>query len=153
MEIIYTDGKNKDFIHLCELLDDNLNEIVGGEKQRSQYVQYNTLTHIHDVFLVYDNEYPIACASFKHYDDEIAEVKRVFVRKEYRGKGISKQLLTSLEKKAKDKGYQSLILETGNMLKEANQLYLKLGYEIIDNYGQYKDMKDSVCMKKNLVHC
>jgi putative acetyltransferase len=150
MKIVDTDGENKDFIRLCELLDDNLNELVGGEKQRAQYVQYNHLTHIHDVFIMYDNEYPIACASFKHYEKGIAEVKRVFVRKEYRGQGISKQLLIRLEEKAKEKGYHRLILETGKMLREANELYKNIGYEIIENYGQYKDMNDSVCMQKDL---
>lgn len=101
MEFVYTDGENSDFIALCRMLDDNLNELVGGEVQRKQYIQYNTLEHIHDVILIYDGSLPVACGSFKHYADGIAEVKRVFVQKEYRGKGISKQLMSALEDMAK----------------------------------------------------
>jgi GNAT superfamily N-acetyltransferase len=150
MEYIITDGNNKDFIQLCGMLDDYLNEIVGGEKQREQYNQYNTLENIHDVILLYENGQPIACASFKEYEPGVAEVKRVFLRKEYRGKGISKELMGRLEERAKQRGYKKLILETGRPLKEAYSLYQKLGFGIIDNYGQYRCMCGSICMSKEL---
>lgn len=150
MEFIETDGRNIDFIMLCGMLDDNLNEIVGGEQQREQYNQYNTLVNIHDVVLLYDNNQPIACASFKEYEPGVAEVKRVFLRKEYRGKGLSKELMGRLEEKAKRQGYQKLILETGRPLKEAFGLYQKLGFDMIENYGQYRCMCDSICMSKKI---
>ncbi len=150
MEFLHTDGNNSDFVALCAMLDNNLNELVGGEAQRKQYIQYNTLEHIHDVILIYDGSLPIACGSFKHYDDGIAEIKRVFLRKEYRGRGISKQLMLALEEKAKIRGYTSLILETGKPLAAAIGLYQKMGFHPIENYGQYKGMPLSVCMQKEL---
>jgi len=150
MEFVFTDGKNNDFKMLCHMLDDYLNQIVGGEKQRKQYVQHNKLEYINDVILIYDDKLPIACASFKFYDVDIAEVKRVFLREEYRGKKISKQLMFTLEEKAKKQGYSSLILETGLPLVAAIELYKKIGYSIIDNYGQYKCMQGSICMQKNI---
>lgn len=55
-----------------------------------------------------------------------------------------------LENAAREKGYRYLILESGEPLISAMALYRKIGYEIIPNYGQYKDMKDSVCMRKRL---
>jgi len=148
MEIVYTDGKNKDFIELCRLLDENLDEIAGGRKQREQYVQYNTLEDINDVVLIYEDGIAVGCASFKYYDEGTAEVKRVFVRKEYRGRGISKQLMNFIEERAKGKGFSKLILETGALLVEAMGLYNKMGYKVIENYGPYKCMKDSICMEK-----
>jgi len=150
MEFIYTDGRNDDFVMLCHKLDEYLNEIVGGEKQRKEYVQYNALEDIHDVILIYDDKRPIACAGFKLYDGDIAEVKRVFLTTEYRGKGISKLLMSALEDKAKRQGYSSLILETGRPLSSAIGLYQKIGYRIIDNYGEYKDMRESICMRKDI---
>jgi len=150
MEFIYTDGRNDDFVMLCHKLDEYLNEIVGGEKQRKEYVQYNALEDIHDVILIYDDKRPIACAGFKLYDGDIAEVKRVFLTTEYRGKGISKLLMSALEDKAKRQGYSSLILETGRALTSAMGLYQKIGYRIVDNYGQYKDMRESICMRKDI---
>ena len=142
--------KNKDFIMLCQQLDDYLNEVVGGEKQREQYIQYNTLEEIRDVILLYDDDCPIACASFKYYVNGIAEVKRVFLKKEYRGQGLSKKLMKQLEEKAKEQGFHQLILETGNLLSQAMGLYNRLGFEVIENYGQYKNMNESVCMRKNI---
>ncbi len=151
MEYIITDGRNEDFITLCRMLDEHLNEAVGGEKQREQYNQYNTLESIHDVILLYDQGLPIACAGFKHHDEGVAEVKRVFLKKEYRGRGLSKELMKHLEARAKDRGYRKLVLETGAVLKEAMSLYQKLGYEIIENYGPYRCMCGSVCMSKLLL--
>ncbi len=150
MKCVYTDGKNHDFVELCRQLDSNLDELVGGFEQRKNYVQYNTLEDIHDVVLFYDNDQPCACASFKYYDNGVAEMKRVFVRPEYRGKKVAEALIHTLEVLARDKGYHTMILETGKPLIAAIKLYRKLGYGIIDNYGQYKDMTESICMGKEL---
>ncbi|MDE7429858.1 MAG: GNAT family N-acetyltransferase [Lachnospiraceae bacterium] len=150
MRYIYTDGSNSDFIELCHRLDDFLNELVGGEENRAEYIPYNQLEDIHDVIVAYDDDIPVASAGFKKYDDECAEVKRVFVKKEYRGKGISNKLMELLEDAARKQGYNYLILESGEPLVVAMALYRKIGYEVIANYGQYKDMPDSICMKKEL---
>ncbi len=150
MNFIVANGSNEDFVMLCGMLDDNLNELVGGEKQRAQYNRFNTLEKIHDVILLYDDKKPIGCAAFRHYDEGIAEMKRVFLHKEYRGNGYAGELIGRLEELAKTKGYQSIILETGKPLLAAIGLYSKLGYQIIENYGQYKDMPLSVCMKKRI---
>lgn len=47
MRIVYTDGGDGRFVELCQELDRYLNVIVGGEKQREQYYQYNILVNIH----------------------------------------------------------------------------------------------------------
>lgn len=150
LKYIYTDGCNGDFIKLCYALDSFLNEIVGGEENRAEYIPYNKLDDIHDVIVVYNAEEPIGCAAFKKYDDMHAEVKRVFIKKEYRGRGISRGLMEQLEKAAKKKGYKYFILESGEPLVAAMALYRKIGYVVIPNYGQYKDMPDSICMMKEL---
>lgn len=150
MRFEYTDGCNQNFIELCYGLDDFLNELVGGEENRAEYVQYNKLDDIHDVIVAYDCKIPVGCASFKKYDNECAEVKRVFIKKEYRGQGISNKLMELLEKSAKEKGFKYFILESGEPLVAAMALYRKIGYKVIPNYGQYKNMADSICMKKEL---
>ncbi len=150
MRYEYTDGHDSDFIELCHKLDDFLNELVGGEENRAEYIPYNKLDDIHDVIVVYDNNIPIGCASFKKYDDKCAEVKRVFIEKEYRGQGISNKLMELLENEGRSKGYTYFVLESGEPLVSAMALYRKIGYEVIPNYGQYKDMPDSICMRKKL---
>jgi len=150
VEFIYTDGSNPDFIELCRGLDDFLNDVSGGEEKRSKYIQYNMLKDINDAIVVYHKNLPIGCASFKKYDSLTAEVKRVFIKEEFRGRGISKFLMAELEKHAKIKGYKYLILETGEPLVNAMALYRSIGYEITPNYGKYADMPESICMKKGL---
>ena len=150
MRFEYADGCNKDFIELCYELDCFLNELVGGEENRSDYVKYNKLDDIHDVVIAYDKYVPVCSASFKRYDDEHAEVKRVFVKKEYRGQGISIELMKMLEERARKKGFKYFILESGEPLVAAMSLYRKIGYKVIPNYGQYDDMEESICMKKKL---
>lgn len=150
MKYEYTNGSNKDFVELCHELDAYLNNIVGGEENRTQYIPYNALDDIDDVFVIYDGDKAAGCASFKRYNDECAEVKRVFIRNEYRGRGLSRKLMDLLEQKAKEKGYSCLLLESGEILVEAMALYRKIGYKVIPNYGQYKCMEESICMKKEL---
>ena len=150
MRFVYTDGSSLDFMELCHELDDFLNELVGGEENRAEYILYNQLDDIHNVIVAYDDDIPVGSVSFKKYDDECAEVKRVFVKEEYRNKGIANELMELLENTAREQGYRYLILESGAPLVAAMALYRKIGYKVISNYGQYRDMPDSICMKKEL---
>jgi len=61
---------------------------------------------------------------------------------------ITYNCIRHVEERAKNKGFYTLILETGAPLVEAIGLYNKIGYKIIKNYGQYKCMKESICMQK-----
>lgn len=150
MRFEYTDGRSTDFISLCHALDAFLNKLVGGEENRAQYVPYNALDDIHDVIVAYDGNSPIGSAAFKRYDDRRAEVKRVFVREEYRGKGVGLELMTRLEALARKKGYKYLVLESGEPLVAAMRLYRGMGFYVIPNYGPYVDMPESVCMEKKI---
>jgi len=57
-------------------------------------------------------------------------------------------ILHELEKHAIDEGYRQVILETGTKQTEAISLYKTAGYNQIENYGQYKEMDNSICMLK-----
>lgn len=148
--LLFTDGNDHRFVALCRELDDYLNGIVGGEKQREQYNPYNTLEDIHDVALLLEDETPVACGGYKQYEPGVAEIKRVFTKQEHRNRGYGKTIMQALEQRAKQQGYTKLILETGEILRSAMALYLGLGFRVMDNYGPYVDLPESVCMEKNL---
>lgn len=150
MRFVYTDGKNVDFIYLCQQLDNHLNWLAGGEEHRTQYVQHNTLEKIQDAYVAYHGEQPVGGGAFRFYEEGVAEVKRVFVLPEYRGKKVASALMKCIEEKAKEKGFHTLRLETGADFADAVALYTKLGYTVVENYGQYKGMEQSVCMEKKL---
>lgn len=150
IKIIETDGKSQDFNSLCKMLDDYIDELAGGRDKRAEYIQYNTTEDINNVLVAYDDGTPVGCMGYKYYSDGVAEIKRVFVLKDYQGKGISKGLMLKLEHAAKRDGYSKLILETGYALKAAMGLYFSCGYKIIPNYGPYESMTESVCMEKKI---
>ncbi|CAG9717049.1 GNAT family N-acetyltransferase [Clostridium neonatale] len=148
IKIIHTDSRNKDFIKLIKLLDDDLNGQY-GELQK-QYDKHNKVDYINDVVIIYDDEVPVACGGFKEHDSESVEMKRVFVKKENRRQGLSKKVINELEKLVQAKGYKYAVLETGKKQIEAINLYKSSGYEMIENYGPYVGYENSICMKKEL---
>ncbi|BCJ94429.1 hypothetical protein acsn021_19980 [Anaerocolumna cellulosilytica] len=145
-----TNGENPDFAMLCDRLDGALNEIVGGKQQRSHYEQYNKRDSIQDVMVVYQEGQPVACGAFKMYDEDHAELKRIYTEPSNRNMGLAAELIRRLEAKAKIKGYKWCILETGRQMEAACHVYKKAGYKIIPNYGQYADMPDSICMERKI---
>ena len=149
MDIVNTDGQNKDFEMLSNLLDISLNELIGATK-REKYHRYNMLDEINDVFIAYENGVAAACASFKRYDEVTAEVKRVFTQPEFRGMGFARCLMMEVESLARKKGFQALVLETCESLKGAVALYEKLGFTVIPNFPPYENSPISLCMKKEL---
>ncbi|MBN2879892.1 MAG: GNAT family N-acetyltransferase [Clostridia bacterium] len=148
MKISYTDGKDKDFIMMCARLDNALNELAGGLENRQEYVEHNQLDDIKDAAVVYVDGTPIACGAFKQLDEETAEIKRVFVESNYRGKGVSRQLMAFLEDAARKKGYKKLVLETGRRMHVAVGFYRSIGYTERENYGPYIGMEKSICFEK-----
>ena len=78
------------------------------------------------------------------------EIKRMYVVPAYRNRGIGKIILTHLEQWAKEENFKISKLETGIKQPEAIAAYKKSGYIHIPNYPPYVDMKESICMMKNL---
>jgi GNAT superfamily N-acetyltransferase len=82
--------------------------------------------------------------------DGDAEVKRMFVREDVRGKGYARALLASLESSAAAAGRRRIVLETGTMQPEAIGLYASSGYREIPKFGYYRDEPESRCYAKPL---
>jgi GNAT superfamily N-acetyltransferase len=102
-------------------------------------------------YVVYINHKPAACCALRPlYKNEIAEVKRMYVRPGFRGLGLAKQMLKELESAALKFGYNKIWLETGDRQPEAIQLYTNAGYSRISNYGDYKENLHSNCFEKIL---
>jgi len=141
-----TNSENKDFITLVKLLDVYLAECDG--KDAPFYAQYNKLDSIKYVIVAYYDGAPAGCGAIKHYEDETMEVKRMYVKPEFRKRGIARAVLAELEKWTAELGYSSCILETGKKQLEAIALYQSSDYKVIPNYGQYANVVTSVCMKK-----
>ena len=143
-----TNSENNDFRKLVELLDAELSERDGDV--HPFYAQYNKIDKIKYVVVAYLNMTPVGCGAIKKYSEHTIEVKRMFVPIEFRGQGIGGLVLKELESWAEELNFSELILETGKAQPEAIRLYQKSGYTLIPNYGQYENVENSVCMKKEL---
>jgi putative acetyltransferase len=92
----------------------------------------------------------VACGGVRRLRDGIAEIKRMYVEPQVRGRGISRALLAALESAAREAGYREVWLETGLGQPEAMALYEASGYAPITPYGHYKDHDGSRCYAKRL---
>lgn len=145
-DLIRTDSQNPDFQELVRLLDQDL-QIRDGAAHPF-FAQFNKLDKIRHVVVAYRNNEAVGCGAFKEYTKKAAEIKRMFVKPEWRGQGIAKNVLSELEIWAAELGFSECILETGKNQPEAIGLYQKCGYRKIPNYGQYEGIELSVCMRK-----
>lgn len=149
IQLTRTDATNNDFRKLVAALDADLAIRDGAD--HSFFAQFNKIDHIGHVVVAYAGNEAVGCGAIKEYAAGIMEVKRMFVPKEHRSRGIASLVLQELEAWAKHLGYTSCILETGLKQPEAIALYKKNRYTIIPNYGQYVEVASSVCFEKVLV--
>jgi GNAT superfamily N-acetyltransferase len=63
---------------------------------------------------------------------------------------LAQRVLQELELWAKELDYSVSVLETLYKQQEAISLYQKVGYEVVDNYGPYVGLNDSICMRKQI---
>ncbi|GAB7047829.1 GNAT family N-acetyltransferase [Catenuloplanes indicus] len=96
------------------------------------------------------NGHAVACGAVVTLDPDTAEIKRMYVRPEFRGQGFSRAILAELEELAARAGYRVVRLETGGYLPVAMSLYRSAGYEPIGPYGDYLAGPHSVCFEKRL---
>jgi GNAT superfamily N-acetyltransferase len=101
-------------------------------------------------FVVYVNDVPAGCGGVKLFDSAYAELKRMYVRPQFRGQGLGKYLVERLSSHAADHGITVLRLETGIRQVEAIGLYTRLGFAPIPPFGPYRDDPVSLCMEKRL---
>jgi putative acetyltransferase len=78
------------------------------------------------------------------------ELKRMYVRPAFRGRGIARQLIVAIEEEALAAGRPVIRLETGNYLPAAVALYQSSGYHQIPAYGPYIGNPSSRCFEKRL---
>ncbi|MBH1958772.1 MAG: GNAT family N-acetyltransferase [Flavobacteriia bacterium] len=147
MKLLRTNSENQDFIQLVKMLDEYLAYVDGDD--HAFYDQFNKIDSLQHCVVIFEDENPVGCGAIKPYDKTSAELKRMFVIPEFRGKGYASKIVSELERWAKEMGFKKVILETGINQLDAIRLYEKT-YERMENYGQYKGVENSLCFIKEL---
>lgn len=130
---------DQDVLRLFSEHDDYMLDFLGDDKWC--YTRYNENEHIESVWVAYSDTVPIGCIAYRKKSEGIGEVKRLFIRREYRGKGISKKLLDTVEGYAKEQGCHTLFLDTRITLEPAVSLYRSCGFSIVFQQGLYIQME------------
>jgi len=100
--------------------------------------------------LAWEDGVALGCGAVRMIDDERAELKRMYVVPERRGRGISRAVLASLEAAARELGARSIVLETGIHQPVAISLYESSAYQRVPCFGAYASSPTSICMEKQL---
>lgn len=137
------------------------NMLIESDPNFSKYLElqnYNEeLEHLTDKYGLPDGRLYIAkidhqiagCIGLKKIDAQNCEMKRLYVRTEFRGKKIAQRLIKTIISDAKIIGYQNMLLDTLPFLHGAIALYNKLGFYEIESYNN-SPIDTTIYMKLDL---
>jgi len=102
------------------------------------------------LILALDDTDAIGCIALRKLDEGICEMKRLYVKPSARGNGLGKLLVNALIDEAKKIGYTKMRLDTVPKMKEAIDLYLKIGFKEIKPYRE-NPIEGALYMEMELV--
>ena len=115
------------------------------EELDSIKIQYNKPDGI--LLLACSQEDIVGCVGLRKIDSGIAELKRMYVRPDFRGNDIGRMLLTEAIKSAGELGYEKIRLDTLKTMQKARKLYQVAGFYEIEPY-RYNPIEGAVYMEK-----
>ncbi len=87
------------------------------------------------LYLAYCGDELAGCIALRQINEENCEIKRLYVRSEFRGKKIGYILVKKIIEDATSIGYKHILLDTFPFLKTAINLYKNLGFYEIESYN------------------
>jgi ribosomal protein S18 acetylase RimI-like enzyme len=89
------------------------------------------------------------CVGLRRIDDRAGEMKRLYLREAFQGRGVGANLISSVVEKARAFGYESLRLDTLPKMQAAQRLYESFGFVDIERYNSNM-RSDARFMEKRL---
>ncbi len=91
----------------------------------------------------------VGCIGLRDLGEDICEMKRLYVKKQFRGKGMGRALAEAVITEARKIGYTHMRLDTVPSMETARALYVSLGFKKIDPY-RYNPIDGAVFMELEL---
>ena len=88
------------------------------------------------LILALDENKPIGCVALRKLEKDICEMKRLYIKPEMRGIGLGEQLVRTVIDEAVKIGYMKMRLDTVPKMKEAIDLYSKIGFKEVGPYRE-----------------
>ena len=101
------------------------------------------------LFIAYCDKRPAGCIALRPLDNERCELKRLYVRPEFRGNGLAKTFMKLILSEAKKTGYKYMYLDTLPFLDTAIQMYKRLGFYETERYND-SPLDSTIYMRKEL---
>jgi GNAT superfamily N-acetyltransferase len=140
---------SREAMELLAELDTALHQYPYPAESRHAFSVEKLVSESVAFFLVsYDGQLA-ACGGVKLFAD-YGEVKRMYVRPAFRGKGLGKAILNHLAEYARANGINTLRLETGIYQVEAINLYDVFGFQRRGPFGDYKSDPNTVYFEKQI---
>ena len=139
MNITEAQTTDKSVLSLFAEHDDFMLDFLGEDS--CYYTRYNINERIDKVWIAYCGGIPVGCIAYREQDKGIGEVKRLFITKKYRGRGMSVKLLETVEQYAAEQGCSTLCLDTRITLEPAVSLYRSFGFVIVFRQDLYIKME------------
>ncbi|MBQ3548339.1 MAG: GNAT family N-acetyltransferase [Oscillospiraceae bacterium] len=144
------------FLEYGQLLSDR-----GGEAMRQCLAVQNydeEIQHLEEkygqprgrLFLVRCDGAVAGCIAIRYLEEGICELKRVYLREEYRGCGVGKMMMEKILAEAREAGYRRMRLDTVPYLDAAHGLYVQFGFYEIEKYYFTNPVEEAIYMEKML---
>ena len=138
-----------DAIQLIEELENTLAPHYPSESRHGYNIEKLLKQNV-AFFVTRLNGVAAGCGGVQLFGREYGELKRMFVRPFFRGKGLAKLMLEHLASYTKENGVHLLRLETGIHQRDAIALYENWGFKKISAFGEYKEDPLSVFYEKKI---
>lgn len=101
------------------------------------------------LYMLFADGKSAGCIGLRKIDHQICEIKRLYIRSEWRGKKLGETLVEKIITEARKIGYSYMVLDTLPFLQNAIRLYKKLGFYEIESYND-SPLDTSIYMKLDL---
>ena len=146
---------------ICILFSEYTNMLIENDESFKKYLDIQNydkeIEHLETkygipdgrLYLIYCDDELAGCIGLRKIDDQTCEMKRLYIRPEFRGKKLGNVLVEKIIADAREIGYSYMLLDTLPFLQSAIHIYKKFGFYEIESYND-SPMAASIYMKLDL---